>query len=228
MHPNGQPPAIIEATAPRGFSSTSAQSQAFKEKDQAQALATQITETLIVVDRHEEVHVEYPPLPFSTALLLEDAATSLGWTVARITETAQQLFETGLITYPRTDSTHLAPAAIQAGRQVISILFGPDALGNEALIGEKIPPQTPEKRHWWQRYWQSTPAGDTPSVEEETPLEAHEAIRPTNPAQQPEMLRTVLTLDGFTLYTLIWTRFLASLMKPARYRVITLELETTP
>lgn len=208
---------------------TLASSRPFAGVHEADALAGTLEKrTLLVVDRHEEVQVEYPPLPFSTALLLEEATVGLGWTVARVTETAQQLFEAGLITYPRTDSTHLAPEAIQAGRQVIAMLFGPEAMGEEGMAGEKVPPHIPGKPHWWQRFWQTPSTGAMPSAEEETPLEAHEAIRPTNPAQQPDRLRDTLALDAFALYTLIWNRFLASLMKPARYRVITLDLETTP
>ncbi len=204
---------------------TLASSRPFARVHEADALAETLEKrALLVVDRHEEVQVEYPPLPFSTALLLEEATVGLGWTVARVTDTAQQLFEAGLITYPRTDSTHLAPEAIHAGRQVIAALFGSQAIGQETLAGDHVPPPNPAHTYWWQRLWQVSPS----PAEDETPLEAHEAIRPTDPTKQPETLRETLPLDPFALYTLIWTRFLASLMKPARYRVITIALDATP
>jgi DNA topoisomerase-1 len=205
---------------------TLASSQVFAQATDAQALATHLeTAPLRVLDRQEEIQVEYPPLPFSTALLLEEATASLGWTVAHVTETAQALFEAGLITYPRTDSTHLAPEAIYAGQQVLAELYGPDAIG-EAPAGETVPLPSVGKPHWWRRFWHASPAPEVPPTEADTPLEAHEAIRPTSPAKTPETLRATLALEAYALYTLIWTRFLASLMKPARYRVITVDLET--
>lgn len=205
-----------------------AQSQVIANEAHAQALAAQVeAASLLVVDRHEEIQVEYPPLPFSTALLLEEATVALAWTVARVTETAQQLFEAGLITYPRTDSTHLAPEAIQTGREMVVQLFGPEAVGNDTA-GENVPLPTPGRAHWWQRLWQVPAPTSAPCAEDNPPLEAHEAIRPTDPAKTPETLRAELSLDDYALYTLIWTRFLASLMKPARTRVITVDLETTP
>ncbi len=206
---------------------TLAQSQAFVSLPEASNLATHLeTTALLVIERHEEVQVEYPPMPYTTALLLEDATTSLGWTVVHVTEIAQALFETGLITYPRTDSTHLAPEAIQAGSDVLLQDFGPEAVG-EGSAGEKVPLPSLRKPSWWQRVWNTaSPEPELPPTEAEMPLEAHEAIRPTDPAKRPETLRKTLPLAEFALYSLIWTRFLASLMKPARYRVITVDLET--
>lgn len=218
---------LFQSRCATGHTSSQAQSRVFTDEPNAQALANQVTDaSLLVVDRHEETQVEYPPLPFSTALLLEEATVVLGWTVARVTDTAQQLFEAGLITYPRTDSTHLAPEAMQLGQHIIVTLFGPEAVGNNLMGEARITPPNPAQTHWWQGFWQ-TPAPLVPA-EEETPLEAHEAIRPTDPTHQPEALQDQLAPDLLALYTLIWTRFLASLMKPARYRVITLDLEPIP
>lgn len=205
---------------------TIALSQPFPEAHDAAHLAANLEKgALLVLDRHEEIQIEYPPLPFSTALLLEEATATLGWTVARVTETAQQLFEAGLITYPRTDSTHLAPEAIHAGQHVLAEVFGPEAVG-AGPAGATVPLPGRGKPHWWRRIWPASPPPEMPPTEADTPLEAHEAIRPTAPAKTPESLRATLALDDFALYTLIWTRFLASLMKPARYRVITVDLET--
>lgn len=229
---------------------TRASPLSFSQETAAHACAAHLeTARLVVVDRHEETQVEYPPLPYTTALLLEDATARLGWTVAQVTETAQRLFETGLITYPRTDSSHLAPEAIQAGRQVVVHLFGPEAVGEEIISPQPaawsrpphLPPPTDHKNAWWTRFWQRTPqprllAAPSPlaaatEATEPSPLEAHEAIRPTDPAKRPDLLRADgMRRDGASnedgaLYHLIWARFLASLMKPARYRVITVELE---
>jgi len=218
---------------------TLASSQPFTQANDADTLATNLEKgALLVVDRHEEMQMEYPPLPFSTALLLEEATALLEWTVARVTETAQRLFEAGLITYPRTDSTHLAPEAIHAGQQVVRQLFGPEAVGaGESLAGEAeaspgVPlPHQNGKPRWWNWLWQARFTTDHDLISAEAndmPLETHEAIRPTDPTKNPETLRGTLALDDFAIYNLIWVRFLASLMKPARYRVITVDLETIP
>lgn len=180
---------------------TIATSLPFTSETEAQGLATRLTgAALFVVDRHEEIITEFPPLPYTTATLLEDSALTLNWTVTQIMQSAQILFEAGLITYPRTDSVWLAEEAVEAGRKVVVALFGKDAMGT--LVGEKF----------------------TPPDEADSNLEAHEAIRPTSPDRYPDDLRKV-DADARRLYRLIWTRFLASLMKPSRYRAITLTLE---
>lgn len=219
----------------------SAVSPPLPRETEAQEVADQLAHaTLTVIDRREEILTEYPPLPYTTALLLEDATVILDWTVARVTTMAQHLFEAGLITYPRTDSTRLAPEAIHAGREVIVRLFGREALGEVA--GERFPlpdhgqnQAAPRLSGWWTNLVngslfakkQLEPALEDHLLDEKM-LEAHEAIRPTTPEKHPDTLPSELDGDPRALYHLIWSRFLASLMKPARYRVVTLALEETP
>jgi DNA topoisomerase-1 len=120
---------------------------------------------------------------------------------------AQQLYEgvklpggktTGLITYMRTDSTAVSPAAAEEAREVIGRYF-PAAL----------PDQPPVYR-----------------TRVKNAQEAHEAIRPTSPARTPKSIRDALTPDQDRLYTLIWRRFIASQMKPAVYRATTVIIAT--
>ena len=181
---------------------TFAASLPFSTEIEVQHIAAELTGTaLLVADRREEIITEFPPFPYTTATLLEDAALAFNWTVTQITRSAQILFEAGLITYPRTDSERVTDEAIETGKQVVIALFGKEALGT--LVGEKFP--LPD--------------------EADANLDAHEAIRPTSPERHPDELREI-DADSCYLYRLIWARFLASLMKPARYRVITVTLES--
>ena len=148
-----------------------------------------------------------PPPPYTTSVMQRDAANRLGWTPKKTMQVAQGLFEglelpgeghVGLITYMRTDSTHVAPEAQEQARRVIADLYGDEAL--------------PEK----------PPVHKTKA---KLAQEAHEAIRPTSAARLPERINDHLSDDQAKLYELIWRRFLASQMKPAVYDVTTVEVE---
>ena len=187
---------------------------------------------LVVVDTRSEIIEEAPPPPYNTAALLEDATARLEWDAAKVMCMAQSLFEgvelygvhTGLITYHRTDSMHAAPEAIQECRQAIGRLYGQDALPpNRPAPVVSRGNVSPTTRRWFERFiprrWQpnTTPAQPTES--------AHEAIRPTAAARLPDSLAPHLDEDALALYRLIWERFVASQMKPAKYRLVTVELE---
>lgn len=145
-----------------------------------------------VIERQERIEEEAPPLPYTTADLLEDAALRLGWTAEQTMRAAQSLFEQGLITYPRTDSARVAPEASQAARQVIAERYGSDAWRNISL---------------------SDGGGQ----------DAHEALRPADPRRAPDGLN--VSPQEQALYRLIWGRFLAAHMRPARLKVVTVTLE---
>ncbi len=186
--------------------------------DEASALAAaQSLGRLVVVAQQVEIVEEAPPPPFTTADLLEEAILRLGWNAAQVMQVAQRLFEgivldsahTGLITYHRTDSIRVVPEAAAQVRAVIADMFGPQALPAQATV-----PSSP----WWKGFpWLSRPA----APEEH----AHEAIRPTNPGRTPEQLAPHLDEQSLALYRLIWERFLASQMRPAKYRQVIVELE---
>lgn len=146
----------------------------------------------VIVAREESTEEEYPPLPYTTADLLEDAAIRLGWTAEQTMKTAQSLYEAGLITYPRTDSQRVTPEASKKARQVIAERYGATA---------------------WRNFSPSTGDGQ----------DAHEAIRPTDPIRAPDGLG--VSPQEQLLYRLIWTRFLAAHMRPARLKIVTLTLE---
>jgi len=160
------------------------------EEQTARALAEQQAGEWQVVEREERIEEDAPPLPYTTADLLEDAALKLGWSAEKTMQTAQALFEAGWITYPRTDSTRVAEEAVQAARRAVAERYGTEMLGK------------------------SFPQAETDG--------AHEAIRPSDPLRGPE---TVSGAVEQLLYRLIWSRFLAAHMRPARIQVVTLTLE---
>ncbi|MBN1342046.1 MAG: type I DNA topoisomerase [Phycisphaerae bacterium] len=148
-----------------------------------------------------------PPAPFTTAALQQAGSNRLRFSASRTMRIAQQLYEgvdigngegpVGLITYMRTDSTNLSNDSIEAVRAWISQHQGPEYL--------------PDKPN---RYGSSQRA-----------QEAHEAIRPTDPAFTPESLEGRLTAEQYKLYDLIWRRFVACQMPPAQWDSTTVMIE---
>jgi len=148
-----------------------------------------------------------PYAPFITSTLQQQASRQLGFRARRTMRIAQQLYEgidignggeTGLITYMRTDSTHISPVAIKEVREYIRDVHG------EAFLPKK------EVRH---------KTSDTKAQE------AHEAIRPTSVMHVPEKIKSYLKPEQFKLYQLIWRRFVASQMRPAVYETISVVIE---
>ncbi len=140
-----------------------------------------------------------PGAPFITSTLQQAASSRLGFAARRTMRTAQSLYEgvdvpgegsVGLITYMRTDSTHLSDEAVRSARMYIEDQFGPKYL--------------PEKPN---RY----------SSTNKDAQEAHEAIRPTSLAYPPDRVKSALKPDQFRLYKLIWDRFVACQMVPAEW-----------
>lgn len=147
-----------------------------------------------------------PAAPFITSTLQQEASRKLGFTTKRTMALAQQLYEgidignggaTGLITYMRTDSTHVAESAVKEVRAFITKHYGKDFL----------PAKVPQYK-----------------TRNATAQEAHEAIRPTSVLHQPAVIKGYLKGDQFRLYKLIWQRFVASQMESAVYDTLTVEI----
>jgi len=146
-----------------------------------------------------------PAPPFITSTLQQSAANRLGFATKRTMRIAQQLYEgidlgsmgsLGLITYMRTDSTHLSPEAINEARKYIG-----------SNIGAKYVPEKPN-------FYASG----------KNAQQAHEAIRPTDVDIVPEQIKDLLTEEQFKLYQLVWRRFIASQMTAAQWDTTTLEI----
>jgi DNA topoisomerase-1 len=176
--------------------------------EQAQHIVSAIQgKTFAVTSIERKEKKRNPVAPFITSRLQQEAARKLHFTPKKTMTLAQQLYEgveigaegsTGLITYMRTDSPRISQEAMAEARQVIQERFG----------AEYLP--------------------DTPNVYKTSKAaqEAHEAIRPTAAARDPESIRSYLEQDQYNLYKLIWNRFIASQMVPAILDVT--RVETTP
>jgi DNA topoisomerase-1 len=219
-------------------------SQAFGSEQTAHAAAGQLAGgELVVASRDETIITEPAPLPYTTAELLADANERWGWSGEETMAMAQELFAAGWITYPRSDSTRLAPEAIDAIRRVVLASYGPDALrkrspSKRVAVRENVP-QKPRGmfstsrvfglgEHLLQRISKTTPGEKDAQrmvspTDDERIEDAHEAIRPTDPRRSSEDLDA--ELPQRQLYDLIRKRSLASQMKAAKYKLITVELE---
>ncbi|HEX4795274.1 MAG TPA: type I DNA topoisomerase [Humisphaera sp.] len=138
-----------------------------------------------------------PSGPFITSSLQQDASTRLGFGAQRTMKIAQGLYESGYITYMRTDSTNLSAEALNMVRSYIPKEFGKEYL-----------PEQP-----------NTYASSNKSAQE-----AHEAIRPTDVTLSPQAAREKLSGDESRLYDLIWRRFVACQMPPAQFDQTTVTL----
>lgn len=149
-----------------------------------------------------------PQPPFITSSMQQAASNEFGYSPGRTMRLAQNLYEgydfgdgaVGLITYMRTDSVSVSRDAMTAVRDYIAGAFGPEYM--------------PEKPNLYRS--------------RASAQEAHEAIRPTDPGLTPEMLADKLDPPTLKLYKLIWKRFVASQMTPAKidYRIV--EVEPAP
>jgi DNA topoisomerase IA len=228
---------------------STALSQAFGSEQTAHAVAGQLAGgELLVASREESIVTEPAPLPYTTAELLADANERWGWSGEETMAMAQELFAAGWITYPRSDSTRLDPEAIDAIRRVVLATYGPDLLTAEdgrkhspsgrAAVRENVPPgvggtfSTSRMQYLGERLLQrisKTTKGDKDAQRMVSPTgderieDAHEAIRPTDPRRSAEDLGA--ELPQRQLYDLIRRRSLASQMKPAKLRRITIVLE---
>jgi DNA topoisomerase-1 len=139
-----------------------------------------------------------PPPPFTTSTLQQEAARKLGFTARRTMQTAQRLYESGHITYMRTDSVSLSKDAVTEMRDMIRVTFGDKALSDG--INEY-------------------------KTKSKNAQEAHEAIRPTAATETPQKAEHDLhDEDQRRLYALIWKRAVACQMAPAVFDTVAVDL----
>ena len=145
-----------------------------------------------------------PTPPFITSTLQQEASRKLNMTPKRTMAVAQQLYEgvdisgegtIGLITYMRTDSLRLSEEALAAAKDFIIDRYGAAYYPGAARRFRK----------------------------KEGAQDAHEAIRPSNVALDPEEIKDDLTREQYRLYKLIWSRFVACQMADARYDAVQID-----
>ncbi len=146
--------------------------------------------------------------PFITSTLQQAASSWFGLAPAQTMRIAQKLYEgvdfgqgsVGLITYMRTDSVAISKEAQASCRDFVGNTYGPEYV--------------PEKPNFYKS--------------RSSAQEAHEAIRPTDVLRTPEQMAGVLEPEALKLYRLIWQRFVASQMTPARIAQRTVEILAAP
>lgn len=173
---------------------------------EAQHLLGSITPQSFTVAKVEsKIRRRTPAPPFITSTLQQEAARKLRFAAKRTMSVAQRLYEgielgeegaVGLITYMRTDSTRLSTEATAAARDYIKAVWGKDYLPAKAVF-----------------YKSKQGAQD-----------AHEAIRPTDVKRTPEAVEPYLSKEQFDLYALVWKRFVACQMTPARIARTTVDI----
>jgi DNA topoisomerase-1 len=170
------------------------------DRQRAEQLAGSLRETSFAVQSVEsKPYRRSPYAPFRTTTMQQESSRKLGFGASRTMSVAQRLYENGFITYMRTDSITLSGAAVGSARDQVRELYGAEYL--------------PDKPRAYQSKVKNA-------------QEAHEAIRPAGdhfrtPAQ------TGLSGDEFRLYELIWMRTIASQMKDAEGRSVTVRLAGT-
>ena len=144
----------------------------------------------------ERPATQSPSAPFTTSTLQQEANRKLGFSADRSMSAAQRLFQEGLISYHRTDSTTLSDRALGEAADAIRGLYGADYYGGPRQYRTKV----------------------------KNAQEAHEAIRPTDFGQTPPRLTQYAGRDEGRLYELIWKRAVASQMADARLLRTNLEI----
>lgn len=149
--------------------------------------------------------VKKAPIPFTTSTLQQEASKVLNFSTQKTMRLAQQLYEgvevkghgtLGLITYLRTDSTRIAEEADTAAREFVKEHYGADYVAQGSQVKK-----------------------DNGKIQD-----AHEAIRPTDIALTPTIVKESLQRDLFRLYQLIWKRFTASRMASAVYETTSVRI----
>lgn len=176
-------------------------------KEQLDEILKQLEGATYQVDEVKKgERVKKTPLPFTTSTLQQEASKVLNFSTQKTMRIAQQLYEgvdikglgtIGLITYLRTDSVRISQEADQMAKEYIG-----------ATYGENYAKQS------------GTEVKNQKKIQD-----AHEAIRPTDIKRTPAEMKDSLSRDQFRLYQLIWKRFTASQMAPAKYETISVKIK---
>ncbi|MDE7313762.1 MAG: type I DNA topoisomerase [Eubacterium sp.] len=177
-----------------------------ENKEQAEEIRQDLLKASYeVLEVKKSERTKKAPFPFTTSTLQQEASKVLNFSTLKTMRLAQQLYEgveikgsgvVGLITYLRTDSVRISEEADAQAREYIGGQYGEDY----------IAPAAAEKKK----------SGKI--------QDAHEAIRPTDIARTPVEVKESLSRDQFRLYQLIWKRFTASRMSPAKYETTSIKI----
>ena len=172
-----------------------------ENKEQNDAIIKELDGGKYVVRSMEEKdRMRKAAAPFTTSSLQQEAANKLNFSTRKTMMVAQQLYEgveikgrgtVGLVSYIRTDSVRISEEARDAAKEFIIDKLGSDYYGGGIYSNKKKDVQ-----------------------------DAHEAIRPSYADLEPDMIKDSVTQDQYNLYKLIWNRFIASQMAPAKFMAV--------
>ena len=175
-------------------------------REEADRIMDEISgERFEVLEVKKGERVKKAPLPFTTSTLLQEASKTLNFPISKTMRIAQQLYEgvdvkgqgtVGLITYLRTDSVRISDEADADARAYIAQNYGEEFVATQTV----------------------TQKGGAKIQD------AHEAIRPSDIARTPAVVKESLSRDQFRLYQLIWKRFAASRMASAIYETTNVKI----
>ncbi len=181
--------------------------QGISSREQAEAIMESLKDARYSVREVKKgERLKKAPLPFTTSTLQQEANKALNFSTQKTMRLAQQLYEgvdlkgegtVGLITYLRTDSTRVSGEAAEAAADFVGAHYGGQY--RSALQEEKKAGQRIQ--------------------------DAHEAIRPTDIKRTPDSIKEQMPRDLFRLYQLIWKRFVASRMSPAKYETTSVKIQ---
>ena len=176
-------------------------------KEELDAIVKEIEkEEFTVDDIKKGERLKKVPVPFTTSTLQQEASKVLNFATSKTMRIAQQLYEgvdikgsgtVGLITYLRTDSIRISEGADEQARAYIADNYGAEYVA-DVVVKKK---------------------NDQQKIQD-----AHEAIRPTDINRLPVHVKESLSRDQLRLYQLIWKRFTASRMQPAKYETTTVKI----
>ena len=155
----------------------------------------------------EKERARKPYAPFTTSSLQQEASTKLGFYTKKTMLIAQQLYEgieikghgtVGLVSYIRTDSVRISDEAKAAAKEYIFENLGAEYYQNNVYSNKKKDVQ-----------------------------DAHEAIRPSYIELEPDEIKDSLSKDQYNLYKLIWSRFMASQMSPAKFMGVSAAIDNS-
>ena len=175
-----------------------------KKESEAKEILSKLSNAFKIESIDKKEKAKKSKFPFTTSTLEQEASTKLGFTSKKTMMIAQKLYEginlkdgaEGLISYMRTDSVRLSDEFIRETYGYIKDNYGSEYVGYVKK-----------------------------SNKTENVQDAHEAIRPTNINNNPEKIKEYLTNDEYKLYSLIYYRALASLMKDAKVEATTVILD---
>jgi DNA topoisomerase-1 len=168
-----------------------------KTEADAKKIVTDVTGAQFIVDKIELKDASRkPPIPLTTSTLQQDAYNRLGMSAKQTMTLAQKLYETGRITYMRTDSQNLAEQFTSVTQEYLKTTFGAEFATGVVKYATKS----------------------------KGAQEAHEAIRPTDVTVTPESCQATLEAGEWKLYDLIWRRTVASQMPSAKIRRTAVDL----